>query len=52
MIRITMSKKDDITKLIWCGEMFEKNSFYFEEPMQLTFFNSFNRFLYAAVWGE
>lgn len=51
-IKITMSKQDDIEKLLWCGEVLGKDRFKFEEPMQLTFYDRFDRLLYQLAWSE
>ena len=52
MITITMSKKDDLKKLMWCAEFFGPERFKFQEPMQLTFKNKHDRLLYAIEWNE
>lgn len=52
MITITMSKKNDLAKLFWCGEVLGPDRFEFQEPMQLTFKSKSARFLYQIAWGE
>jgi len=52
MTTITMSKKNDIAKLIWCVNTLGESNYKFAEPMKLTFYNNFDRFLYKIVWGE
>lgn len=52
MITITMSKENDIAKLFWCGDVLGDSKFEFHEPMQLTFYNNKDRFLYMIAWAE
>ena len=52
MITITMSKNKDINKLLWCSEVLGADRYSFQEPMQLTFKNKLDRFLYQIAWGE
>jgi len=41
-----------MAKLYWCGEVLGEGRFNFQEPMQLTFKNKADRFLYQIAWGE
>jgi hypothetical protein len=52
MVTITMSKKNDMAKLLWCVKMLGEGRYKFAEPMQLTFNNKSDRLLYQIVWGE
>lgn len=47
-----MSKKNDLAKLFWCGEVLGVDRYEFQEPMQLTFKNKADRFLYQIAWSE
>ena len=46
-----MSKENDIDKLFWCSNVLGEN-YEFQEPMQLTFYNDMDRFLYMIAWAE
>ena len=51
MITITMSKKNDLDKLVWCAEVLG-DRYEFQEPMQLTFENKYDRLMYMIAWAE
>ena len=52
MVTITMAKKNEIAKLFWCSDVLGDSKFEFHEPMQLTFYDDKDRFLYMIAWAE
>ena len=50
MITITATKDKDMEKIFWCRKMFGED-FKFLEPMQFTFKNKKQLFLYQIAWG-
>jgi hypothetical protein len=51
MFTIEASKKNDLTKILWCVEMFGED-FKFEEPMQFTFKKHNQLLLFKIAFGD
>jgi hypothetical protein len=52
MVTITMSKQNDMAKILWCVMHLGEGKYKFAEPMQLTFKKESYRLLYQLAWGE